>query len=356
MRFDVSLCVKYYNMPAEYWTIAQEALDWMSGDALCPALMETVLDALTRGDRDISLDAARSMRQRVSVLAPEKTEGVYPAVFAVALDGALARMRRAGIPEEIILDTLSDFGIWARAYEKNTGRVGFGEIGWELNFISGRILKLGRLQFECCAYHPPYTIYRQDGRLIPVPNPGVGVDENGMIAQGVPVKFTTAQRVEDGVLYYNHVDGRARITEEVRALKLSEAEAVLTTGMRSLGIHIPETGPLSDEEVEASLKKAKEFFAWMGYPCRLAACESWLLDPELRVYGEGCTNMQKFMDRFTLYTENVDGSDAVNRVYGRGTDASDPDLLPENTRLQRGLKKLLKTKPLLRDSGGVLEL
>ena len=126
--------------------------------------------------------------------------------------------------------------------------------------------------------------------------------------------------------------------------------------MRVLNVHIPEGEPLSPEAVSESLARAKAFYADRGYPCTVAVCESWLLDPALMEYGRESGNICAFQKRFTLYPDAVKWSAAVGRVFGRGTDASDPEKLPENTSLRRGLKAYLREGKPLRDAGGVLLL
>lgn len=359
MFIDVSLCSEYLCVPESHWTQALAALEWAKGDALATALIESSLDALNRGDRDNGYFAFKSTKTRFEHAAPELADGVYPMLFALALPQTLVNLRAEGMPEALIRDTVSDYGTWARAYEKQTGKVGFGEMGWEMNFHSGCIVKLGRVQFECHNFPAPYTIYRHraTGEVIPAAHPGLGVNENGFLAKDEPAVFETVMQTENGVLRCNRIDTVAsRILPEIVEYKLDELEPLLAQGMRALNMHIPEVGPLTVDGVAESLKLAKEYFSAKGYPCAVAVCESWLLDPAMLTYAEGCGNILSFQNRFAKFPWPTNHSDAVNRVYGRGTDASDPDALPENTRLQRGLKAYLKSGKPLREAGGILIL
>ncbi len=359
MKLNVDLCVEYLGMPAEHWTLAAQAAEWIETDALAKELTLTALEALSCGKDDIAADACREIKAYTARMNPALEEGVVPMIFALALPRTLAARRAEGMPEDILRDTVSDYATWARSYEKQFGKVGFGEFYWEVGFHSGKLTKLGRLQFETATFHAPYTIYRHKttGDILPVPHAGAGVDENGCLVYSNPPAFKTELTVQNGVLRCNRVDTRlARIRREMVEYDLSDLEPILTKGARVLHMHIPETGPLKDEEVAASLAQAKAYYAAKGFPCRVAACESWLLDSALQTYGVGCGNILSFQNRFSLFSWPTDGSEAVSRVFGRGTDASDPDALPENSRLQRGLKAYLKTGKPLRDSGGILFL
>lgn len=362
MLIDVKLCAEYLNMPEEHWTLAVTTAQWIENDPMAKRLTVDTLHAMDRGVRGDASMAAHSLKEYVKMAAPELTEGVNSMIFALALPQTLKKMRAEGVSEEIIRDTLSDYGVWARFYEKLTGKVGIGESGWEMNFHTGRILKLGRVQFETSTFHAPYAIYRKKatGEIIVAPMNGVEVDKNGFIAvEGKPeeIVFKTVMTMDGGVLKCNRVDTvNSRILSETAEYSLSDLEPVLMEGMRTLNMHIPETGPMGIDEVAQSLKMAKEYFAAKGYPCSTAVCESWLLDPALMTYGEGCGNILSFQHRFAKFPWPTEESDAVNRVFGRGTDVSDLTALKEDTRLQRGLKAYLMENRPLRDAGGVLLL
>lgn len=55
--------------------------------------------------------------------------------------------RKKGIPEEIVTDTLSDIALWADTHKALTGEAGLSETEWLERHLSGRLYKLGRLQF-----------------------------------------------------------------------------------------------------------------------------------------------------------------------------------------------------------------
>lgn len=359
MTIDFSLCEKYLRMPESHLPLAQRALEYLDRDPLAMAMTRQLLDMAQRGLREEGFFVLESLGEHFKRTAPELSECLNPMLLALALPNTLKNLRAEGMSEELILDTLSDYGTWARAYEQQHGKPGFGEIGWELNFHTGCIVKLGRLQFEQHTFEAPYTIYRhrKTGKLIPVAHPETKVDANGFITGGrkIPAVFETQVISENGMIRCNRIEN-ARILPELAEYCLDDLEPLLTTGMAVLNMHIPETGPLTPDEVNRSLKFAKEYFAAKGYPNTIAMCESWLLDPAMETYGAHSRNIIDFQRRFELIPWMYDHSDAINRVFGRGTDASDPTKLPETTGLQRGLKAYLISGAPLRDAGGVLAL
>lgn len=51
------------------------------------------------------------------------------------------------IPENILLDTLSDLVIWTNTHYNLTGKFGLSETGWLCRHLSFKLFRLGRLQF-----------------------------------------------------------------------------------------------------------------------------------------------------------------------------------------------------------------
>ena len=110
-------------------------------------------------------------------------------------------------------------------------------------------------------------------------------------------------------------------------------------GTRVLNVHIPAGAKLTPEAVEESLGRAQAFFRmYYRQEYRLFHCRSWLLSPVLEeLLGED-SNIIRFRSRFEIYgTEPV--RQAEERVFGSVLE--NPADYPENTTLQRNLKRSL---------------
>ncbi|MBB5866856.1 hypothetical protein F4553_000235 [Allocatelliglobosispora scoriae] len=81
----------------------------------------------------------------------------------------------------------------------------------------------------------------------------------------------------------------------------------------TIGLHIPDAGPLTPAAVEASLDEARAFFP-RHFPDEHYAefsCGSWLLDPQLLEYLPADSNIVRFQRRFELDAyEEPEGIDA----------------------------------------------
>lgn len=114
-----------------------------------------------------------------------------------------------------------------------------------------------------------------------------------------------------------------------------------------IDLHIPESGPLTPEAVDASLDQARAFFP-RCFPAErytAFACGSWLLDPQLREYLPEDSNIVRFQQRFELEPyEQPEGLDpdveALRFVFRSLT--TPLDRLPRSTVLQRAIIDHLK--------------
>lgn len=106
-----------------------------------------------------------------------------------------------------------------------------------------------------------------------------------------------------------------------------------------LSTHIPQTGPLSPESVDASFAAAAEFFGthFADFGVRDLFCNSWLLDPRLPDVLPAESNMVRFQQRWSLYGPAQPGDkDALFFTFRRRGDV-DLDTLPRDTTLQRAV-------------------
>lgn len=114
-----------------------------------------------------------------------------------------------------------------------------------------------------------------------------------------------------------------------------------------IGLHIPSDADFSTSAVDNSLMNAKEFFA-RYYPNLANAeyrCHSWLLDSQLKGMLNENSNIVSFQNRFEIFDDGEVATEFIEWLYN--TKSNDYSALPENTSLQRNMKKHIL-------SGGVI--
>lgn len=110
-----------------------------------------------------------------------------------------------------------------------------------------------------------------------------------------------------------------------------------------LACHIPSSGPLTEESITDSLKKAYEFNKDMDFVKKYGVlpvmCGSWLLYPKYKeVFGEN-SNTTRFAQMFDIF-KVIESESFENgwRVF-KSSWAKSPEELDEDTSMQRRFKK-----------------
>lgn len=100
-------------------------------------------------------DEAEFLRQMAE--EPEANRKVLALYLRYAADQA-DRWKAKGIPDTVYLDTMRDLTIWYQECLRRTGAPGLVEWEWLLHVLKGRLLRLGRLQYQPRSLEAPLTV------------------------------------------------------------------------------------------------------------------------------------------------------------------------------------------------------
>ncbi|WP_127585343.1 acyltransferase domain-containing protein [Paenibacillus koleovorans] len=289
---------------------------------------------------------------------------VFPVV--VLLSGypqLLEIYERRNIPESAIVDTLSAVDSCMKLYKERTGQNGFGTfyLHWLLHHFHGEIYKLGRLEYEITTLGPHVRVYEHvhNGSRIAFSEPGIAYREDGLV-DGTNGRFDgprswvasfsqTAQHLEG-----HPVTWEGCVEREAVSIPKIEWRLVLEPDDAVLSVHIPREGKLTHELCGESLSLAAAFFA-AHYPEKrfhAFTCSSWLMDPQLQFLLDDSSNLVQFQRRFSLFP--VLGTDEGLYRFVFHCDPCEIRLLPENTLLQRNLKRYMAAGGSMRSAGGYI--
>lgn len=247
---------------------------------------------------DLAADKDRldALQQR---LAPG--EGLV-AILALLVSTSTVRAWHAarGLSPAQSWEVLADLGQQMRVHRAGTGRLGLHQLNWVSMNWAGRLVQLGRLQFD---------LHRQSHALLEGASDGdPAVAGSG--AEDAPRRWV-------------------------------------------LGTHIPARGPLDPAEVEASFAAATAYFTGhypelgQGRDAEQPAfghefvCDSWLLSEQLAEITGPDSNLARFANLWQmLQSERMDDG-ALFFVFGRRPPV-DPAGLPRTTRLERGVAERLE--------------
>ena len=134
---------------------------------------------------------------------------------------------------------------------------------------------------------------------------------------------------------------RGFVVNNIVSLSKNEWDKVLSPGDPVISVHIPATGSLSPEKIDESLQAATHFFRtyYPDYEYKAFVCYSWLMDPQLVDLLGPDSNISKFNMRFQKVTGKSNGNNVFNFVFLKPDMNFSLEELPENTRLEKALKK-----------------
>ncbi len=206
------------------------------------------------------------------------------------------RLEKKGVTKDIIDSTCNMFENQVQDFIDLYGHFGVSVYAtWLLMFINNKIIRVGRFNIEI---------------------------------------------TELGKYYVYQTDGDLHIFEE----ESSSADGILIAkpGDKIISVHIPSGGRLDFDENTADLKRAGEIVSKCFGEFKLFYCNSWLLDPSIKKVMGKQTNMTRFADRFTRFPIESNGTSVFTYLYNT-TDTENIDSLPENTTMQKAIKKHLQS-------------
>ena len=229
-----------------------------------------------------------------------------------------------GFTPEQSWEVLADLGQQMRVHRAGTGRLGLHQLNWVSMNWAGRLVHLGRLQFDL--HRQPVALLASVGSTPSADGSALAAD--GPVGRGGPVDGPVAPAA-----------GPAASADAPRRWVL--------------GTHIPARGPLDPAEVDASFDAATAYFT-EHYP-ELGAerdaeepafghefvCDSWLLSDQLaEITGEG-SNLARFAARWEMLERSRMDDGALFFVFGRRPPV-DLASLPRTSRLARGVAERLE--------------
>jgi len=146
------------------------------------------------------------------------------------------------------------------------------------------------------------------------------------------------------------------ILKEKRVFPKTDWELVLAPGDDCLGVHIPRKTDFSPEKVEQAYREAREIAkrCYPEYSFKAFTCTSWLIDPALNeILGEK-SKISQFSSRFSRFPAKSGGKEIFSYVYRIQYGDLPLEQLPEDTSLQRALKRRYLNGEYIHGFSGVI--
>ncbi len=252
--------------------------------------------------------------------------------------------------EKAMSDTMGDVGVWARHCRKNFGFCGlhkWGTCNWLSGHSKGRLIQLGRLQFNLDAdYRHPAAVFRnrQTGEVIALAANGTAFAQDGLLATSKENTAWEAVFSQDETAVSGNPITPAGLGENrLVTLPLDQWYQALKPGDKVINFHIPETGPMTVEACCDSIEQAVKFFAeyYPDYPWKAFYVSSWFTDPVYEKYLPEYSNIMKFHTAGYLLPED-EAADPLPRVFPGRTPA------PGGSSLQNAIFRMIEDKVIFR--------
>lgn len=261
---------------------------------------------------------------------------------------SIAQYTKRGFSDEEIRSLLGSYKESLAIMETLQGRPGYNEVyyRWQSIYAKACLFETEGMEFELFQL-PDSAIYlknNQSGEVVAVFTEGLFhasamqmVGSRGYEdAQGAfSVTFE-----EDENSYYGHRSLGQKADRVKSTFPKTQWTCLAKPGDDCLSIHIPSGADISPAKMDKAIASARAILK-QRYPEHGGAMiygASWILDPVLEDFLKESSNILRFAHRFVRYPRKSDGTHAFNLIFQKHYD--NYEQLPENTSLERGLKKL----------------
>ncbi len=281
---------------------------------------------------------------------------------------SFAAFRKRGIPENIIYDTMMEYDDCMYVYSlHNHGKHGINPrlFSWMLLYVNNNNVRIARFNFEMKPeFADDVRVFKNDAGEICILADGMRVQSKGRVLGSAGCEDELGAYdvniTETNESYIGYpVNAEGLVEDKQRELSKSRWSVVLEKGDKVISVHIPRRGDLSRTTCEETYSLAREFFEkyYPDFDYKVFRCVSWLMDRQLKKLLKPGSNIADFLSKYTPYPVKSMGQGVFYFAFQFPdyTDIANLDytLLPENTSLERALKKHYLKGDYVYEVGGV---
>lgn len=271
-----------------------------------------------------------------------------------------------GVPCEIIRATLVgiDGSIETSSVKEGRPSLNKAYFLWSYNYINGRLLTVGRLNYQIWPGHSyPVRIFKNAKGESVLLYEGTRIDERGRLHGSLGYtdeeKAHPADFIETDEYYEGYPsDPQSGLISPIRRrLMKQEWEEAVKRSDAVLHIHIPAGGGFTAEALEDSYRMAREIFGrcYPEFEVKVFFTGTWLISPDLEPFLKPGANLRTFSSYFSRFPILSHGMSVYSFLFNRiATSPSEVDhaSLPEDTSLQRSVKAHLSAGGTIHEWGG----
>ena len=288
-----------------------------------------------------------------------------PLFFALILLSALPSLtdfyQTRNISSKVLQETISDLLLWIRHYHEKNGRWGLAETRWLIKHFTGKVFRLGRLQFELSKLHRPWYIFqnRSDASHQLLAAHGQLFRHDGQFANADNINdlitWESTLSISETAAAGCPVNSHGNCEQRKIVLSFDDWKLTGKPADPMIAVHIPAIGPLDPLACKESFNQAPIFFKqhFPEFAAVAYSCESWLLDPQLEKILPRESNIVKFLKLWVLYPVlGANSNQTYERVFGSTT--WPPNAKTVRTSLQKSIVEIVKNGGQVRMGGGFI--
>ncbi|MBR4108831.1 MAG: hypothetical protein IKK41_00690 [Oscillospiraceae bacterium] len=307
---------------------------------------------------DLSLAAAKKFPLPVD----EGVGDILPLLIHLPMIPICVEVYRArGFSDETIKEMMASYYDFAKSIFHKTGTFGLDLRfhRWMLTYAKSLIFPYMGFNIEVLTFPEGALVLKnkENAKVLPLIY-NEAIHQSGNILGsagfevGVDAPIATVRETGDG--FYGFAARNNLVSPQEEFFPKDKWECAIRPGDHVLSVHLPKGMDLTPSNVDTAFRTVIEKAAlWFpGNPIKGLYCGSWLLDPTLgELIGKGA-KIALFGDRFVRWPIRSDGQEVFRFVFSSKPD--DLKDLPENTRLEKGLKNLYLSGGFIREHRGVI--
>ena len=331
-----------YKAFGDYYDYVMEGAKAINADPVYSAWVKTVNAFLA----DPSLGSYRDIPV-LPLNGTAKQDMTMLMTLVPFIPSAAATYAKGGFNEEETGSYLRAYGSCMTSTKTRTGFVGLDKtyFMWLHHFAFAEIFRVHGIQFEFSKItkNSAYLRNKVSGEILPMMYAGQ-VHASGRMLVGAggyeddtgsfTAEFTETEDSYIGYGVYDNV-----VDTEKKIYPKTHWELLAKAGDKALSMHLPRGADIREENVRKACAAAREVIKKCNpdYVSAPIYCSSWLLDPGNEEILGPDSNVVRFGKLFARIPTKSTGR-AANGFVFPGKPLADVDL-PEDTRLQRGLKE-----------------
>ena len=248
------------------------------------------------------------------------------------------------IPNSILYDTLKDIKIWTENNKAKTGNTGLSNINWISRHLTGKLFKIGRLQFEKIEFKGDVKLFKQAVTGFPLILSDKGVKYDLFGSKTLENEAFISEYIESDITITANPILSGKCQNTLTTINKCDYSLEIENGTSLLNIHIDQSEKLNIKDSINSMKEAIKFFYkyFNGAVIKGFTCTSWLLNRNYRHILDESSNIHKFASMFYEYPIIPYYLNMYERVFNGESDISVLEKIDSKTSLQKAIIQGLK--------------